>query len=131
MTDSPGPLITQLQKAPFTWALGRCHWWGILGHQRMSRAARGLSPAPWCGLPTAVLPQGLDTAIRVLSTLHCPGLFPMTSPTEPPCSQGVQCVCFHIQAHGNMPGLRYMLKDCFGKFEMKRNIVKQKGEKIK
>ena len=69
MTDSPGPLITQLQKAPFTWALGRCHWWGILGHQQMSRAAWGLSPAPWCGLPTAVLPQDLDTAIRVLSTL--------------------------------------------------------------
>lgn len=69
-------------------------------------------------------------AIRVLSTLYCPGLFSMTFPTDPPCRQG-SCVCFYIQAHGNMPGLRYMLKHCFGKFEMKQNIVKQKGEKIK
>lgn len=89
MTYSPGRLITQLQKAPFTWALGRCHWWVILGHQQMSRATQGLSPAPWCGLPTAVLPQDLDTELSgTLSALCCPGLFPMTTLAEPPCRKG-------------------------------------------
>lgn len=103
----------------------------ILGHQQMSRATQGLSPAPWCGLPTAVLPQDLDTELSGYCP-HCVVLacFPW-HPEGTPLQEGVQCVCFYMQAHGNMPDLWYTLKDCLGKFEIKWNIVKQKERKIK
>ena len=88
MTYSPGLLITQLQKAPFTWALGRCHWWVILGHQQMSRAT-GTEPCPMVRTTYSSASTGPGhRAIRVLSTLCCPGLFPRTTPAEPPCRKG-------------------------------------------
>lgn len=46
MTYSPGRLITQLQKAPFTWALGRCHWWVILGLLADVQSYTGTEPCP-------------------------------------------------------------------------------------
>lgn len=96
MTYSPGRLITQLQKAPFTWALGRCHWWVILGHQQMSRATQGLSPAPWCGLPTAVLPQDLDTELSGYCP-HCVVLacFPWPPRLNPLAGRGSMCLLLH------------------------------------
>lgn len=102
MTYSPGRLITQLPESTIHMGSGRCHWWVILG-LAVSRATQGLSPAPWCGLPTAVLPQDLDTGYPGYCP-HCVVLacFPWP-PRLNPLQEGVQCVCFYMQAHGNIP----------------------------